>query len=239
MTAKNILNNISRRNIIKFGAASVGTSLVTAGIGSQLLSPEPAVGVANNNITPDAALNLLMEGNKRFVSGKIRRTNQTLANLRAVSKSQKPFAAILSCADSRVPSEILFDRGFGDLFICRVAGNVVTAEETGRLEFGTLVLGAKVLLVMGHKKCGAVDATIKGAQVPGQIASLLDAIKPGIAKLDPKKADQLEAGVKANVVYQVQKIQESPVISKLVADGQLKVVGGYFDFDSGKISLLS
>jgi len=237
MTAKNILNNISRRNIIKFGAASVGTGLVTAGIGSQLLSPEPAV--ANNNITPDAALKLLMDGNKRFTSGKNSRPNQSLANLRAVSKSQKPFAAILGCADSRVPSEIIFDRGFGDLFICRVAGNVVTAEETGSLEFGTLVLGAKVLLVMGHKKCGAVDAAIKGAQVPGQIASLLDAIKPGIAKLDSKKADQLEAGVKANVVYQVQKIQESPVISKLVADGQLKVVGGYFDFDSGKISLLS
>ena len=237
MTAKNILNNISRRNIIKFGAASVGTGLVTAGIGSKLLFPEPSV--ANNNITPDAALKLLMDGNKRFTSGKNSRPNQSLANLRAVSKSQKPFAAILSCADSRVPSEILFDRGFGDLFICRVAGNVVTAEETGSLEFGTLVLGAKVLLVMGHKKCGAVDAAIKGAQVPGQIASLLDAIKPGIAKLDSKKADQLEAGVKANVVYQVQKIQESPVISKLVADGQLKVVGGYFDFDSGKISLVS
>ena len=116
---------------------------------------------------------------------------------------------------------------------------MVTPEETGSLEFGTLVLGAKVLLVMGHKKCGAVDATIKGAQVPGQIASLLDAIKPGIAKLDSKKAAQLEDGIKANVVYQVAKIQESPVIAQLVKDGQLKVVGGYFDFDSGKISLLS
>jgi len=237
MTAKNIINNVSRRNIIKFGAAAIGTSVVTAGIGSKLLFPEPVV--ANNNITPDAALKLLMEGNKRFTSGKSRRTNQTLANLRAVAASQKPFAAILSCADSRVPSEILFDRGFGDLFICRVAGNIVTPEETGSLEFGTLVLGAKVLLVMGHKKCGAVDATIKGAQVPGQIASLLDAIKPGITKIDPKKANQLEAAIKANVVYQVGKIQESPVISQLVKDGQLKVVGGYFDFDSGKISLLS
>ncbi len=237
MTAKNILNNVSRRNIIKFGAASVGTGLVTAGIGSKLLFPEPAV--ADNNITPDEALNLLMQGNQRFTSGKSRHTNQSLANLRAVAKSQKPFAAILSCADSRVPSEIVFDRGFGDLFICRVAGNVVTAEETGSLEFGTLVLGSKVLMVIGHKKCGAVDATIKGAQVPGQIASLLDAIKPGITNLNATKAAQLEAAVKANVVYQVGKIKESPVISKLVEDGQLKVIGGYFDFDSGKVSLVS
>lgn len=237
MTAKNIINNVSRRNIIKFGAAAIGTSVVTAGISSKFGVAQPSV--ANSNITPDEALKLLMEGNQRFVSDKSNRPNQSLKDLQAVSKSQKPFAAILSCADSRVPSEIVFDRGFGDLFICRVAGNVVTPEETGSLEFGTLVLGAKVLLVMGHKKCGAVDATIKGAQVPGQIASLLDAIKPSLAKLDPKKAEQLEEAVKANVMYQVEKIQQSPVIAQLVKDGQLKVVGGYFDFDSGKISLIS
>ncbi|AFZ14536.1 carbonic anhydrase [Crinalium epipsammum PCC 9333] len=237
MTAKNILNNVSRRNIIKFGAAAIGTSVVTAGIGSKFLSTQPAV--ANNDLTPDEALERLMEGNQRFISGKSNRPHQTLKDLQSVSASQKPFAAILSCADSRVPSEILFDRGFGDLFICRVAGNVATPEEIGSLEFGTLVLGAKVLLVMGHKNCGAVDATIKGAQVPGQIASLLDAIKPALAKLDPKKAAQLEAGIKANVVYQVAKLQESPVISKLVNDGQLKIVGAYFDFDSGKISWVS
>ncbi len=237
MTAKNIINNVSRRNLIKFGAAAIGTSVVTAGIGSKLLFPEPAV--ADNNITPDEALKLLMDGNKRFTSGKSNRPNQTLKDLQAVAKSQKPFASILSCADSRVPSEIIFDRGFGDLFICRVAGNVVTAEETGSLEFGTLVLGSKVLLVMGHKRCGAVDATIKGAQVPGQIATLIDAIKPGLAKLDFTKANQLEAAVKANVVYQVGKIKESPVISQLIEEGKLKVVGGYFDFDSGKVTLVS
>jgi carbonic anhydrase len=149
MTAKNIINNVSRRNLIKFGAATLGTSVVTAGIGSKLLFPEPAE--AYNNITPDAALKL----------------------------------------------------------------------------------------VMGHQKCGAVDATIKGAQVPGQIASLLDAIKPGLANIDPKKANQLEAAIKANVRYQVGKIQESPVIAQLVEDGKLKIVGSYFDFNSGKISLVS
>jgi carbonic anhydrase len=237
MTAKNIINNVSRRNLIKFGAATLGTSVVTAGIGSKLLFPEPAE--AYNNITPDAALKLLMDGNKRFTSGRSRHTNQNLANLRGVAKSQKPFAAILSCADSRVPSEIIFDRGFGDLFVCRVAGNVVTPEETGSLEFGAAVLGAKVLLVMGHQKCGAVDATIKGAQVPGQIASLIDAIKPSLTNLDTTKSNQLEAAIKANVVYQVGKIKESPVISPLIEEGKLKVVGAYFNFDSGKVSLLS
>ena len=107
MTAKNILNNVSRRNIIKFGAAAIGTSVVTAGIGSKFLSPEPAV--ANNDLTPDEALNRLMEGNQRFISGKSNRPNQTLKDLQSVANGQKPFAAILSCADSRVPSEILFD----------------------------------------------------------------------------------------------------------------------------------
>lgn len=237
MNGQNKLGNVSRRNILKFGAATIGTGVLTAGLGTKSILPEPAL--AENDITPDQALQSLMEGNERFVAGKRRNINQDIARLQAVAKSQKPFAAILGCADSRVPSEIVFDRGFGDLFICRVAGNVATPEEIGSLEFGTLVLGAKVIMVMGHKRCGAVDATIKGASVPGQIGSLLEAIKPSLKRAEGQKGDQLEATTKANVLVQVENLKASPVISQLIEEGKLKVLGGFYDLDTGKVTMVS
>jgi carbonic anhydrase len=229
--------NVSRRNILKFGAGAIGTGVLTAGLGSKLVLPDQAL--AENNITPNQALQLLLQGNQRFVRGKSRHVHQDLKDLRTVAKTQKPFAAILGCADSRVPSEIIFDRGFGDLFICRVAGNVVTNEETGSLEFGALVLGAKVIMVLGHKRCGAVAATIKGAAVPGKIGSLIDAIKPALDRREGQQGDQLESTVKANVLIQIENLKASPVISQLIEEGKLKVVGGYFDLDTGAVTLVS
>lgn len=233
MNSKNQSAHLSRRNLLKFSAGAIGTGVLTAGLGSKLAFPDKAV--AKEDMTPDQALQELMKGNQRFVSEKRTNPHQDRARLAEIAKTQKPFAAILSCADSRVPSEIIFDQGFGDLFICRVAGNVVTPEEMGSLEFGTLVLGAKVLMVIGHERCGAVDATIKGAQVPGQIASLLDAIKPAIKDSGSQTGDRLENAVKANVLYQIGKLKKSPVISQLIQEGKLKVVGGYYDLDTGAI----
>lgn len=237
MNAKNQKGHLSRRNLIKFGAGVVGTGAITAGLGSKLVFPDQAV--AKDDMTPDQALQQLMDGNQRFISGKRQNPRQDMARLREVAKTQKPFAAILSCADSRVPSEILFDQGFGDLFICRVAGNIATPEEIGSLEFGSLVLGSKVIMVMGHKRCGAVDATIKGAQVPGQIASLLDAIRPAVGRAKKDAGDQLENTTKANVLVQVEKLKSSPVITQLIQEGKLKVVGGYYDLDTGAVTMVS
>jgi carbonic anhydrase len=224
---------LSRRHLLKFSAGVVGTGVLTAGLGSKLISPEPAV--AQNDMTPAQALQRLMDGNQRFANGKVENPRRDRARLAEVAKTQTPFAAILSCADSRVPSEMIFDQGFGDLFICRVAGNIATPEEIGSLEFGTLVLGAKVIMVMGHKRCGAVDATIKGAQVPGRIATLLDAIKPSLNNLDSQTGDQLENATKANVLYQIEKLKSSPVISQLIQEGKLKIAGGYYDLDTGSV----
>lgn len=237
MNGKNQKGHLSRRNLIKFGAGVVGTGAITAGLGSKLVFPDQAV--AKDDMTPDQALQQLMDGNQRFLTGKRQNPRQDIARLREVAKTQKPFAAILSCADSRVPSEILFDQGFGDLFICRVAGNIATPEEIGSLEFGSLVLGSKVIMVMGHKRCGAVDATIKGAQVPGQIASLLDAIRPAVGRAKNETGDQLENTTKANVLVQVEKLKSSPVISQLIQEGKLKVVGGYYDLDTGAVTMVS
>lgn len=232
MNAKK-LGNISRRTALKFGAGVVGTG-IAVGVGSG----DRAV-ASSIPTTPDETIQALLEGNKRFVQRRRTNPRQDAARLAEIAKTQKPFAAILSCADSRVPSEIVFDQGFGDLFVCRVAGNIATPEEIGSLEFGTLVLGSKVIMVMGHERCGAVAATIKGAQVPGQIASLLDAIKPAVARSEGQKGDRLENAYKANVLVQIEKLKSSPVLSQLIQDKKLKIIGGYYDLDTSRVSLVS
>jgi carbonic anhydrase len=230
--------NLSRRTLFKFGAGAIGTGVLAAGLGSNLLAAEKKAPV-EDDITPDKALQELLDGNERFVKAKRRNPNQTLSRLAEVAKSQKPFASILGCADSRVPSEIVFDQGLGDLFVCRIAGNIATTQEIGSLEFGSLVLGAKVIMVMGHERCGAVDAAIKGAQVPGQIGSLLQAIKPSVESSKEQSGDKLENACKANVLAQVAKLKSSSVLSELIKAEKLKIVGGYYDLDTGKISLVS
>lgn len=206
------ISNYSRRNLLKLGAFMAGTSALTATIHAQLDSPAQAV--EDNDITPDQALQLLMAGNKRFTERKLESINRNYERLVAVAKSQKPFAAILGCADSRVPSEIIFDRGFGDLFVCRVAGNVTNPEDIGSLEYGTLVLGAKVIMVLGHERCGAVVATIANEEVPGQIGSLIKAIQPAVERSKNQSGDQLENATKANVLLQIENLKKSPVISQ-------------------------
>jgi Carbonic anhydrase len=238
MTVKNFRGHLSRRNLIKVGVGALGgTTALATGLGSKLVFPDQAL--AKDDLTPAQALQELMAGNQRFINGRRQNPRQDIARLIEVAKTQKPFAAILGCADSRVPSEIIFDQGFGDLFICRVAGNIATPEEIGSLEFGTLVLGAKVIMVMGHRRCGAVEATIKGAQVPGQIASLLDAIKPAIRSSAGQTGDQLENATKANVVFQMERLKASPVISQLIREDKLKVAGGYYNLDTGAVTMVS
>src|SRR4028118_1253103 len=126
-----------------------------------------------------------------------------------LAQTQKPLAAILGCADSRFPAEIIFDQGFGDLFVCRVAGNVATPEEIGRLGFGTLVLGAKVLMVIGHERCGAVKAAIEGGELPGQIGSLTKAIKPAVESSKNQPGDKVVNAVKENIKLQASRLKDS------------------------------
>lgn len=222
--------------MLQFGAGAVGTTVIASALGHEIVSAPPAI--AQNKMTPDAALRQLMAGNQRFVAQKRKSPNQDVVRLNEVAKGQKPYAAILGCADSRVPSEIVFDQGLGDLFVCRVAGNIAIAEEIGSLEFGAAVLGTKVIMVMGHERCGAVEATIKGNAVPGQIGSLLDAIRPSLAKAKDLPGDPLENACKANISYQVEQLKKSPVLTDLIATGKLKIVGGYYDLDTGVVSLV-
>ena len=229
--------NLSRRGLLKFGAGAIGTGVLTAGLGSNLLAAEKKP--VEEEITPDKALQELLDGNERFAKRKRRNPDQTYSRLVEVAKGQKPFASILGCADSRVPSEIVFDQGLGDLFVCRIAGNIATTQQIGSLEFGSLVLGSKVIMVVGHERCGAVEAAIKGAEVPGRIGSLLEAIKPSVESSKAKSGDKLENACKANVLAQVEKLKSSTVLSELIKAEKLKIVGGYYDLDTGEISIVS
>ncbi len=236
--------NFSRRSAIKYGGGFIGTGLAATILGSYLKQPQTAVAQSfiaqNKDITPDEALKSLMEGNDRFINQQRTSPNQTRERLTELSESQAPFAAILGCADSRVPSEIIFDQGLGDLFVCRIAGNIATPEEIGSLEFGTMVLGAKVILVMGHARCGAVKATIEGGRFPGQIGSLINNLRVGVERAERLPGtDKLENAIKANVLYQVEVLQQSSILGDLLDKKQLKVVGGYYDLSTGKVTILS
>lgn len=246
MNAKKSNIPVSRRNLLKYGGGFLGTGALVAAISSNLSMPEEVTAqdnlliAQNKNITPEEALKKLIDGNNRFIEQKRKNPNQTQERLTEVAESQAPFAAILGCADSRVPSEIVFDQGLGDLFVCRVAGNIATSEQIGSLEFGTMVLGAKVIMVMGHSRCGAVKATIEGGRFPGQIGSLVNNIKVGAerAERQPGK-NKLESAIKANVMYQVELLNQSSVIGDLIDKKQLKIVGAYYDLDTGKVSVIS
>ena len=174
-----------------------------------------------------------MEGNARFVRGAVEAPHRHLARLREVEAKQTPFAAFLGCADSRVPIELVFDQGFGDLFPVRIAGNVVTPEVIGSLEFGCAVLGAQVLMVLGHTHCGAVKAAVAGTEVPGQISSLFYHIQPAVEAAH----GDVEAAVVQNVRGQARLLaRSSPVLAGLVTKGALRIVGGIFDLATGVVT---
>jgi carbonic anhydrase len=236
MNSNNRQFNLSRRNSLKFVAGAIGTGIIAAQAGAELAAPEPVI--AENPPNPDKALKLLTEGNERFVENKRKFPDQKWKDITAVAPEQKPFAAILGCADSRVPAEIVFDRGFGDIFVCRVAGNVATPEEIGSLEFAVVVLGVKVILVLGHERCGAVKAAIEGGELPGHIGSLTEAIKPAVESSKNQAGDKVENAVKANVRLQANRLKASPLLSERMDAGTLKIVGGYYDLDTGKVTMV-
>jgi carbonic anhydrase len=237
MNSNNGPFNISRRNSLKFVAGAIGTGILAVRAGAELAAPAPVI--AQNNVTPDQALQMLIDGNQRFVQARREKPNQTWTRIAAVAPSQAPFAAILGCADSRVPAEIVFDRGFGDIFVCRVAGNVATPEEIGSLEFGTLLLGAKVLMVLAHERCGAVKAAIQGGALPGNINSLTQAIQPAVNSTSNQPGDPVENACKANARLQANRLKASPVINQLIQENKLKVVPAYYDLDTGAVEILS
>ena len=223
------------------GAAGLGAAaLVTV---PAPLHADPASAPQPRARTPQEALRRLMAGNQRFVGGAPPLlASRGIAHMRELAEKQTPFASILGCADSRVPPEILFDQGFGDLFVARVAGNIATSEVIGSLEYAAQLLGTQLVMVLGHTACGAVSATVQGGAVPGQIGSLFPYIHPAaemVSKEKPGEASSRPAVIAQNVRHQVAILRNaSPVLKDLIGAGKLDVVGGVFHFRTGRVELL-
>ncbi len=192
---------------------------------------------------PERALALLLEGNKRYLSQTAERPNTTVERRLAIVKEQRPFATILGCSDSRVPPEILFDYGLGDLFIVRVAGNVIDESVLGSLEYAAGALEVPLLLVLGHEACGAVKAALNvvrhNEEVAGHVGKLVEMIKPAVARVVGEPGDMLQNAIKSNVRMVVETLPSaSPMLAELVEEGKLKIAGAYYGLESGKIEIL-
>jgi carbonic anhydrase len=209
-----------------------------------LLTPLWAAG-PGAGISPDEALKLLKEGNERFVAGKPQHPNQT-GERRAMTagQGQKPFATLLSCSDSRVPVEIIFDRGLGDLFVIRVAGNVAAVDELGAMEYGVDHLNTPLVVVLGHSQCDSVTAVAEGAKVHGHLAALVKPIQPAVAKAkaeNPGVSGEalVNAAIKANVWQAIEDIfHKSKNIAGKVKAGKARVLGALYELDTGQVQWL-
>jgi carbonic anhydrase len=223
----------SRRRFLQRAMGGTVAGLVTAA-GTEFVLPRRVL--AQTMLSPDDALRELMDGNKRFVAERVTAHEHDLAILKQhTTEKQEPFAAVLSCADSRVPVEFVFDQSIGHIFVTRIAGNIATSEIIASLEYGAGVLGTKVILVIGHGGCGAVKATIQAKEVPGQISALYPHIQPAVDQAGPN----LEAATKANAKIQAALLrQASTVISGLVKVNKLKVAAAYYDIGTGAVSVL-
>jgi carbonic anhydrase len=218
---------LGRRRFLAAGAAAA-----LAGGAASLVAP-PAR--AQSALSPGAALDQLMAGNARFVRNQLASFQEDLDILKAGTvESQAPFASVLSCADSRVPVELVFDQSIGHVFVTRVAGNVATPEVMATLEYGAVVLGTRAIMVLGHQSCGAVKAAIAGKAVPGQISALYRPLRPAV-----EGGGDVDAVAKANARIQADLIAtSSPVIAEMIKQGSLKVVAAYYGLATGKVTLL-
>ena len=203
--------------------------------------------------SPQHALQRLMDGNQRFVTNRLTDPNRSPQRRTEIAKSQQPFATILGCVDSRVPPELVFDRGLGDLFVIRTAGQVIDEAVLGSIEFGSLELKIPLIMVLGHERCGAIKASIEAlehsgehrrgkgepAAAPGEIGYLVKSLKPAIDKAHAwGMGDLAENAMRANVSLTVQRLKKSPVLAAAEESGRLKIVGARYDLDSGAVEML-
>ena len=195
----------------------------------------------SGQLTPDQAVTRLLRGNARFVAGRLDHPHQSARRRRAVSASgQQPFAIILSCADSRVPPEIIFDQGLGDLFVIRVAGNVLDDVILGTIEYAVEHLHTPLVMVLGHDKCGAVTAAVERVAINNHVQAVVDALRPALLMAEGQEGDPVSTVVDANVRYAVRKLQaDAPVLMGACAAGQLRIVGARYNLDTGEVRIIA
>ena len=229
----------SRRSAMLLAAAALGTAFSGRAFAKETKAPPKP----QNVLSPDAALKRLMDGNARYVDGVTRR-HDFKHEREALAGGQNPFAAVLSCADSRIAPEYAFDTGRGDLFVCRVAGNFAGTETVASMEYAVAVLNAPLILVLGHDACGAVDATLKALKddkpPPGHIPSLVDAIAPAAKSAMQQGGDALDKAIRQNVIDNVAKLKTAaPILNGAVEQGKLKIAGGIYRLSTGTVDLIA
>jgi carbonic anhydrase len=228
----------SRRSLLGL-AASAGLMLAGPALAKDSKPPPKP----ENVVSAEASLKRLMEGNRRYVDGVARR-HDFKHEREALSGGQNPYAGILSCADSRIAPEYAFDSSRGDLFVCRLAGNFANDDSIASLEYGVAVLGVPLILVLGHDACGAIDATIKSLKdnttLPGHLPSLVTALSPAVKAVSGKGGDVLDNAIRQNVVDNVAKLSSAtPILSAAVEEKKLKVVGGIYRLNDGRVDMVA
>ena len=230
----------SRREFIRVAGIAVGASALAAGTDVHAEDkPERR--------DPEVVLKGLIEGNARYVAGESQQRARTPADFATDAKGQAPLAAIVGCADSRVPPELVFDQGVGDLFVCRAAGNLVSGTGSivkGSLEFSVAELGVTLIMVLGHSQCGAVAAAIEHIDakdaLPGAIGPLIDLIKLAVLAAQGRPGNKLDNVIRANVERCVARVKGTgPILSRAVDAGKLKVVGGVYELSTGKVEIVA
>lgn len=210
---------------------------------SDRLAEEIPAAHAPPTLSGESALQRLLEGNHRYLTEKPLHPRRTAARRAEIAQRQHPFAIILGCADSRVPPEIIFDQGFGDLFVIRTAGHVIDTAALASVEYAVEELGVPLLMVLGHERCGAVKAAVavvnNGGTVPGHIMFLVDAIKPAVEQAKGSPGDLLDNAVKAHTALVVKQLQTAaPILAPVVRESRLRIVGAHHDLDSGVVELI-
>jgi carbonic anhydrase len=232
---------LARRSILKLGAiAAAGLALAPHALAknAKALPPKP-----QNVLSPDAALDRLMQGNARYVEG-ISKRHDFKHEREALSAGQNPFAGILSCADSRISPEFCFDTARGDVFVCRVAGNFASDDIVASFEYAVELLNTPLIMVLGHDACGAVDATVKsikdGTRLPGHLPALVAAISPAVKAAQGEPGNTLENAIRRNVMLNVEKLKTAaPILNTFVDNQKIRVVGGLYKLASGRVELLA
>jgi carbonic anhydrase len=230
---------LARRNFLQLaGFAAAGLAMAPPAFAEDVKTPPKP----QNVLSPDAALDRLMKGNGRYVDGVTGR-HDFKHEREALSGGQNPFAAVLSCADSRIAPELCFDTARGDVFVCRVAGNFANDDIVASLEYAVAVLNTPLIMVLGHEACGAVDAAIKsikdGTTLPGHLPSLVAALKPAVDAVKNKPGDMLGNAIRSNVSLNVDKLKTAaPILKAAVDDKKIRVVGGVYALRTGRVDLV-
>ena len=231
---------LARRSVLKLAAAaSIGLALAPHALAKNAKTPPKP----QNVLSPDAALERLMNGNARYVQG-VSKRHDFKHEREPLAAGQNPFAGVLSCANSRISPEFCFDTARGDVFVCRVAGNFASDDIIASFEYAVQVLDTPLIMVLGHDACGAVDATVKslkdGTTLPGHLPALVAAISPAVKAVQGEGGDILANAIRRNVAMNVEKLKSAtPILSQFVGDKKVRIVGGIYKLATGHVELLA